>query len=156
MRPPLSLTLAALICLTGCVPTARHDPPRFAASTSLDGDRVVVRVTNLGPATLWLDPNHCPRSFEVGTTERLPTRLEWVAGQAAAPIEVCVLIKLPPELWRVGETRSGTLAGVRLPQGTHTVTAWAEPRFGADRGGQPQGAWRTQRVQAPTAVLSVP
>ncbi len=143
--------------LMGCAQITRQTAQRFVATTNLEGDSVIVTVTNLGPADVWFDPNHCPRAFKVGVQERLPSVPTLLGGK---PInigiyDVCTMELRPPELWKVRETKSGVLPNTRLLTGSYTVTAWAEPVVAPNIAGKP-GQFQTVRVQAPTVVLTAP
>jgi hypothetical protein len=156
MKRATALLLLTAALLTSCAPSAKRPTQQFSATTSLQENRVVVTVRNLGPEDVWLDPNHCPPAFRVETAERLPSIRSSPDGGSYIFGDFCYAIELPPELWKVGETRSGLLANTRLPPGTYPVTAWAEPLVAPDIGGAPSGRFQTARVQASTAVLKVP
>lgn len=157
MRRASAAVLLAVSCLANCEPTLRQPAQQFAATTSLEGESVIVSVTNLGPADLWLDSNHCPRLFRVGVQEGLPSTRTLIGRDLVniGPHDVCTMELRPPERWKVGETKAGALPHTRLPSGTHTVTAWAEPKVAPDVAGK-LGEFRTVRVPAPSVVLTVP
>lgn len=142
-----AFVLLAAGLLTSCVLSAKQPTQQFSATTSLQENRVVT-VRNLGPENVWLDPNHCPEEFKVGVQERLPSIPSLIG-------DVCLTILRFPEFWKVGEAKVGLLPNIRLPAGTYTVTAWAEPKIAPNLAGKP-GKFDTVRVQAPTVVLKVP
>ncbi|GAA5533305.1 hypothetical protein [Deinococcus aluminii] len=156
MRRASAAVFLAVVCLASCAPTLRQPPQAFTAITSLREDRVIVTVTNLGPSALWLDPNTCPPKFKVEVQERLPSVPTWIDGGRYIIGDTCLTILYPPELWKVGETKVGMLAMTRLPSGTYTVTAWAEPKVAPDVGGKSSDQFQTVRIQAPTVLLTVP
>ncbi|CAM4233303.1 hypothetical protein DEMA109039_12150 [Deinococcus marmoris] len=117
---------------------------------------MAVVVTNLGPSDLWIKSNACPRDVLVRISEKLPNRLLKNYGRLSAVPDICPAIYTPPELWQVGQTRSGSLANVRLPAGTYTINAWAEPKFALGMDGGPSQAFQTVKVEAPEVVLTVP
>jgi len=145
--------------LTSCVPVATASPPRFAAETRVEGNDIIVTVTNLGPTDLLLE-NRCPYPFRASVDGlpfvKLPPGP--LFGQVKN-IRACTPLIRPPELWPVGKSRSAyatTYVDESLPRGIYTLEGWADLRVEFVSGTHPQGDYQTIRVKALPVTVTLP